>query len=105
MIGTTRPAAFPACSRKSAYWGVDAVSELPKSRPLGCVLHDFGPEWLTAENNVRMLEEVVVPGRVSRPAPQRRDDGHAIAIVEVEGGIPTPPACPRSAGLEQRRRE
>jgi hypothetical protein len=71
--------------------GVDAVSKLPRSLPLGCVLHDFGPERLTAVNNVGMLAEVVVPGWVSRPAPQRRDDGHAIAIMEVQGGIPTRP--------------
>src|SRR5436190_9511559 len=83
--------------------GVDAVSKLPKSLALGCVLHDLGPERLTAVNNVGMLAEVVVLGGGSRPAPQRRDDDHAIAIVGAEGGISTRPACPRSACLEESR--
>src|SRR4051794_23109250 len=85
--------------------GVDAVGELPKSLPLGCVLDDFGPKWLSAENNVRMLEEVVVPGWVTRPAPKRRDDRDSIAVVEVERRIPTRPARPRAARLEQVRRD
>src|SRR3954453_10224806 len=85
--------------------GVDAVSELPKSLPLGRVLHDLGPEWLSAENNVRMREEVVVPGWVSRPAPKRCDDRDPIAIVEVERGIPTRLARPGAARLEEIRRD
>src|SRR4051794_40595332 len=50
-----------------------------------------------------MLADVVVPGRVVRPSTQRRDDCHAIAVVEVEGRVSARLPRPRAAGLEQRR--
>src|SRR4051812_27678309 len=81
---------------------VDAVSKTPQSLPLGFVLHDFGAERQAAENDVGMLAQVVVPGWVLRPATQRRDDRHPIAVVEVERGIPARLSCARAARLEQR---
>src|SRR5436190_22098751 len=50
-----------------------------------------------------MLAEVVVPGWVLRPPPQRRDDRYPIAVVEVERAIPTRLPCPCASRLEQRR--
>ena len=78
----------------------DAVGKIPQSLPLGFVIHDFGTEWQAVEDDVGMLEEVVVPGWVLRRPPLRRDDHHAIAVVEVERGVPTPPTCPRASRLE-----
>ncbi len=83
--------------------GEDAVSKIPQSLPVGFVLHEFSAERQIAENNVGMLAQVVVPGWVRRPPPLRRDDRHAIAVVEVERGIPTRLACPRTSLLKQRR--
>src|SRR5947208_10723755 len=60
--------------------GINAVSKIPQSLPFGFVLDDFRAVGETAENDVRMLVEVVVPRRVLRPPPQRCDDGHAIAV-------------------------
>jgi hypothetical protein len=68
---------------------INAVSKIPQSLPFGFVLNDLRTVVQTAENDVRMLPQVVVPRRVLRPPPQRCDDGHAIAVVEVERGIPT----------------
>src|SRR6059058_987260 len=83
--------------------GINAVSKIPQSLPFGFVLNDFRAVVQTAENDVRMLAEVVVPRRVLRPPPQRCDDGHAIAVVEVERGIPTWLPCTRASRLKQSR--
>jgi hypothetical protein len=66
-------------------------------------LPQVNAERQAAEDDVGMLAEVVIPGWVVRPPPQRRDDRYSIAVVEVERGIPTRLPCPCASRLEQRR--
>ena len=96
------PSSLPGLLTEVGVLRVDAVSKIPQSLPLGFVFHDFGAERQAAENDVGMLAEVVVPGWVLRPPPQRRDERHPIAVVEVERRVATWPAATRTAGLEQR---
>src|SRR3954465_4719096 len=83
------PSSLPGLLPEVRVLRVDAVSKVPQPLPLGFIFHDFAAERQAAENDVGMLAEVVVPGRVLRPPPQRRDDRHAVAVGAVERGIPT----------------
>src|SRR4051812_11473693 len=97
------PSSLPGLLTEVRVLRVDAVSKIPQPLPLGFVFHDFAAERQAAENDVGMLAEVVVPGWVLRPPPQRRDDRYPIAVVEVQRGIPTRLPCPCASRLEQRR--
>jgi hypothetical protein len=41
--------------------GIDALGKSPESFPLALVLHGLGARWRTAEYDLRMLAEVVIP--------------------------------------------
>jgi len=85
--------------------GEDTVGELPQTLALGLVLDDLGPKRQTAVDDVGMLAQVVVPGRMMRPSALGRDDRDPLAVVEVERGVPARPTGARTARLEQRRGE
>jgi hypothetical protein len=63
------PSGLPRRLAEIGIRGIDTLGKSPESFPLALVPHDLGAKWQTAEYDLRMLAEVVIPGWVpGRPA-------------------------------------